>query len=158
MHIRSTTDTSDNDWLNLRAQFFPEDFPGEHQQFLQSLRVSGSFTAFIANDEDGIPTGFAEVAIRHDYVNGCQHRPALFLEGIFVRPEHRGKGIAHALCKAAAEFGAGKGCKEFASDVEIGDANSLAAHAALGFAETERVVYFRMPLQPATDDPALKGS
>lgn len=157
MHIRSTTDTSDNDWLILRAEFFPEDFSGEHQQFLHGLSSSGSFTAFIATDETDIPMGFAEVAIRNDYVNGCKHRPALFLEGIFVRPEHRAKGIAHALCAAAAEFGAKQGCKEFASDVEIDDANSLAAHAALGFAETERVVYFRRIITAANTQ-TLKGS
>jgi aminoglycoside 6'-N-acetyltransferase I len=143
MSIRSTSDPDDKDWLVLRAEFFPEDFPGEHRQFLQSLAPAGRFTAFVANDEAGVPMGFAEVAIRHDYVNGCQHRPALFLEGIFVRPQNRGKGIAHALCQAAAAFGASQGCTEFASDVEIDDSDSLAAHAALGFAETERVVYFR---------------
>ncbi len=152
MNIRSTTDTADKDWLSLRAEFFPEDFAGEHRQFLQSLDPDSRFTAFIANDEAGKAMGFAEVAIRHDYVNGCQHRPALFLEGIFVRPEHRGKGIAHALCQAAASFGVQRGCKEFASDVEIDDANSLAAHAALGFTETERVVYFRKLLPAAADE------
>ncbi len=143
MKIRRTTNPGDVEWLILRAEFFPEDFPGEHRQFLQSLGPQGRFTAFVASDETGVPMGFAEVAIRRDYVNGCQHRPALFLEGIFVRPAYRGQGVAHALCAAAMQFGASRGCKEFASDVEIDDAQSLAAHAALGFAETERVVYFR---------------
>jgi len=148
MHIRSTTESNDPDWLLLRAEFFPEDFPGEHQQFLQGLWAAGRFTAFVAQSENGEPMGFAEVAIRQDYVNGCEHRPALFLEGIYVRPEFRGQGIARSLVTAAAEFGASHGCQEFASDVLIDDHDSLAAHVRLGFAETERVVYFRMPLQP----------
>lgn len=143
MKIRCTNDPGDRDWLELRGEFFPEDFPGEHQQFLESLEWRGRFTAFVAHDNHGMAMGFAEVAIRQDFVNGCQHRPALFLEGIFVRPEFRGHGIAKALCAAAEEFGAGQGCREFASDVFIDDHDSLAAHAALGFAETERVVYFR---------------
>lgn len=151
MKIRCTDDSADRDWLQLRGEFFPEDFPGEHQQFLQKLNTdpgegqndNGRFTAFIAHAADDEAMGFAEVAIRHDYVNGCQYRPALFLEGIFVRPAFRGRGIARALCSAAGEFGARHGCREFASDVLIDDFDSLAAHAALGFTETERVVYFR---------------
>lgn len=143
MKIRCTDNATDPDWLQLRAEFFPEDFPGEHQQFLQSHSVDGRFTAFIAHGDDDEAMGFAEVAIRHDYVNGCQHRPALFLEGIYVRPGFRGRGVAHLLCSAAEEFGARHGCREFGSDVLIDDHDSLAAHAALGFTETERVVYFR---------------
>ena len=116
--------------------------------FLTSMSgQANSFTAFIAHDESGRATGFAEVAVRNEYVNGCKHRPALFLEGIFVRPEARGKGIARALCEAAAAFGAKKGCLEFASDVFIDDADSISAHERLGFVETERVVYFRKLLK-----------
>ncbi|HET6565038.1 MAG TPA: GNAT family N-acetyltransferase [Xanthomonadales bacterium] len=151
MKIRCTEDPTDRDWLQLRGEFFPEDYPGEHQQFLQNLGEQGRFTAFIAQDEDGSALGFAEVAIRYDYVNGCQHRPALFLEGIFVRPGNRGRGIARALCAAAEKFGAGRGLHEFASDVLIDDLNSLAAHAALGFEETERVVYFRKTITKDTE-------
>jgi len=148
MNIRCTQEATDPDWLLLRSEFFPEDFPGEHKQFLQGLSEAGRFTAFVATTESAGPMGFAEVSIRNDYVNGCQHRPALFLEGIYVRPEFRSQGVARALVSAAAQFGAQKGCQEFASDVLIDDDNSLAAHARLGFAETERVVYFRMPLSP----------
>ncbi len=151
MEIRRTQDPADRDWLELRSEFFPEDFPGEHRQFLSSLEWAGRFTAFVAHDEAGTATGFAEVAIRQDYVNGCHHRPALFLEGIFVRPEFRGRGIAHALCATAEAFGAENGCREFASDVLIDDHDSLAAHAKLGFAETERVVYFCKPITAAAN-------
>ena len=79
----------------------------------------------------------------------AEHRPALFLEGIFVRPEHRGRGIARALCEAAGRWGLEQGCREFASDVYIDDHDSLSAHRGLGFEETERVVYFRKPLAVA---------
>jgi len=151
MDIRCTQEARDPEWLLLRSEFFPEDFPGEHQQFLQGLSKAGRFTAFIATSANDEAAGFAEVSIRHDYVNGCQQRPALFLEGIYVRPEFRGQGVARALCAAAARFGAQNNCHEFASDVLIDDHNSLAAHARLGFAETERVVYFRMSLSPPTE-------
>jgi aminoglycoside 6'-N-acetyltransferase I len=53
------------------------------------------------------------------------------------------------LCAAAEQWGRDQGCREFASDVYTDDGDSLAAHAGLGFAETERVVYFRKLLFPA---------
>lgn len=148
MLIRKTRDTNDADWLVLRGEFIPETSALEQRDFLQAFaRDSVDFCAFIANDDSGAALGFAEVSIRTDYVNGCHHRPALYLEGIYVRPECRGRGVARSLCSAAEQWGLEKGCREFASDVYIDDHNSLAAHAGLGFEETERVVYFCKPLQ-----------
>jgi aminoglycoside 6'-N-acetyltransferase I len=86
------------------------------------------------------------VSVRTDFVNGCEHRPVLFLEGIYTRPAHRGRGVARALCEAAGQWGCEHGCREFASDVYLDDEQSLGAHRRLGFDETERVVYFRKPL------------
>ncbi|MDT8318915.1 MAG: GNAT family N-acetyltransferase [Xanthomonadales bacterium] len=153
MDIRKTRNPADPGWLELRSEFMPEATSGEHRRFLAGLACeSVGFCAFIASAEkpengggDSL-MGFVEVAVRRDFVNGCKHRPALFLEGIFVRPEHRGKGVARALCDMAGAWGAEHGCREFASDVYIDDRDSLAAHRGLGFEETERVVYFRKSL------------
>jgi len=145
--IRETQDTDDRDWVSLRGEFIPDLDPQQQREFLRGFaRDSAAFRAFVATDERGLPAGFAEVSVRTDYVNGCRHRPALYLEGIFVRPEYRGRGIARALCEAAEQWGRGQGCREFASDVYLDDDNSLAAHARLGFVETERVAYFRKAL------------
>jgi aminoglycoside 6'-N-acetyltransferase I len=144
LNIVSTSDPNDAAWLALRAEFIPELEPDEQRSFLQAFaRDSAAFCAFVARDDQDGLLGFAEVAVRTDFVNGCEHRPALFLEGIYVRPEHRGRGVARALCEAAGRWGSEQGCLEFASDVYIDDYDSLAAHRGLGFEETERVVYFR---------------
>ena len=148
--IRLTQDTGDADWLQLRAEFIPELDLAEQAAFLSAFaQASAGFCGFVANDGAGRAQGFAEVSIRTDYVNGCRHRPALYLEGIYVRPECRGQGMARELCAAAEEWGLRQGCREFASDVYIDDENSLAAHASLGFVETERVVYFAKPISGA---------
>lgn len=147
MDIVDTSDPNDPDWLALRSEFIPEVKIEEQRAFLQSFaRDSAAFRAFVARDPQAGLLGFAEASVRADFVNGCRHRPALFLEGIFVRPAHRGRGVARALCDAAGHWGVEQGCREFASDVYIDDLDSLAAHRGLGFAETERVVYFRKPL------------
>lgn len=144
MDVRATLDTNDRDWLTLRAEFIPELSLAGQRSFLQAFaQESAGFCAFIASDAQQQASGFAEVSVRTDYVNGCRHRPALYLEGIFVRPQFRGRGIARALCAAAERWGRDQGCHEFASDVYIDDDNSLAAHAGLGFEEMERVVCLR---------------
>lgn len=144
MDITSTTDPDDAAWLTLRSEFIPEEPLEDQRAFLRRfLRDSFAFRAFVARGSDNALLGFAEVSVRADFVNGCKHRPALFLEGIFTRPEHRGRGVARALCEAAGRWGLEQGCREFASDVYTDDERSLAAHRGLGFEETERVVYFR---------------
>ena len=87
--------------------------------------------------------GFAEAALRHDYVNGCQSSPVAFLEGIYVRPAFRGRGVGRQLVKAIEAWALASGCTEFASDAAIDNTTSHAMHEALGFSETQRVVYFR---------------
>lgn len=84
-----------------------------------------------------------EAAIRCDYVNGCDTSPVLFLEGIYVVPGMRHQGIARALCTSIEQWGASRGCAEFASDTSIDNVDAQALHRALGFDETERVVFFR---------------
>lgn len=147
MDITSTVNPDDADWLTLRSEFIPEEPLAAQRAFLRRfLKDSFAFQAFVARDPREGPLGFAEVSVRTDFVNGCHHRPVLFLEGLYTRPEHRGRGVARALCEAAGQWGREQGCREFASDVYIDDDQSLAAHRRLGFEETERVVYFRKPL------------
>jgi len=150
MHVRSTQDTEDADWLQLRGEFIPELDAAGQVAFLRAFaNASAGFCGFVVHDCKGLAQGFAEVSVRTDYVNGCRHRPALYLEGIFVRAETRGQGMARALCEAAEDWGRDQGCREFASDVYIDDEDSLAAHKGLGFVETERVVYFAKPIRGA---------
>jgi aminoglycoside 6'-N-acetyltransferase I len=79
-------------------------------------------------------------------VNGCNSSPVAFLEGLYFEPCWRNRGVARLLCKTVAEWAASLGCSEFASDVELGNEVSQQVHIALGFSETERVVYYRKEL------------
>jgi aminoglycoside 6'-N-acetyltransferase I len=99
------------------------------------------FAAFVAHD--GNPVGFAEAAIRSDYVNGTMWSPVAFLEGLYVLPAARRKGVAGELVAAVAGWARELGYRELASDARLENEASHAMHRALGFEETERVVYFR---------------
>lgn len=69
-----------------------------------------------------------------------------YLEGWYVEPDVRRRGIGRALVRAAEDWGRTQGCTEFASDTEIENAASAAAHTALGFEEVDRVRCFRKRL------------
>ena len=104
------------------------------------------FGQFIAYAPTYDPQGLVEVALRNDYVNGTKSSPVAFLEGVYVVPAERRRGIARLLMAAAEGWARARGCVEFASDASLADQSSHAMHRAVGFEETERVVYFRKVL------------
>lgn len=94
----------------------------------------------------GAVVGFIEAAVRNDYVNGTSTSPVAFLEGLYVTPECRRRGIARAMVDAVVSWARDRGCRELASDALLDNPGSHAMHRALGFEETERVVCFRREL------------
>ena len=105
------------------------------------------FGQFIEYDSSGNASGFAEVALRHDYVNGTESSPVAFLEGVYVQPGARRSGVAKELVREAERWAKDRGCTELASDAELGNTLGHAMHSALGFIEMERVVFFRKLLR-----------
>jgi len=57
--------------------------------------------------------------------------------------------VARALLGVVTDWARAHGCIELASDALLENTASHAMHAALGFEETERVVFFCKPLSPA---------
>jgi aminoglycoside 6'-N-acetyltransferase I len=135
-------------WLTLRQMLWPEGTREEHLAEMASfLAERKRFAQFIDYDAAGAPLGFIEIALRTDYVNGTDSSPVAFLEGIYVVPEARKTGVARRLVAEAEHWAKFMGCKEFASDAPLDNTSSHAMHAALGFVETERVVYFKKNLK-----------
>ncbi|WP_298173261.1 aminoglycoside 6'-N-acetyltransferase [Novosphingobium sp.] len=133
-------------WATLRHLLWDESSQAEHREEAEEqLAEPERFLNLVALDGAAV-VGFAEASIRHEYVNGCEDSPVLFLEGICVAPEARRQGLARRLVAAVADWGRAQGCREFASDTWHDDTESHAFHLAAGFAETERVVYFRQEL------------
>ncbi len=111
----------------------------------------------MAYSETGVAIGFAEVCLRYDYVNGCKTSPVAFLEGIFVEEAHRRMGVARALVGQAVAWSQDNGVEELASDAGIENITSHTMHKALGFEETQRVVYFRRKLTKSPSSSRGRG-
>jgi aminoglycoside 6'-N-acetyltransferase I len=133
-------------WADCAHALWPEE---PREALLAEIRANagsglGEARAWAAV-RDGIVCGYAEISLR-PYANGCDGHPVAFLEAIWVAPEARRTGIGHALVRHLAGVVRAAGLSELGSDALIDNPASHAAHRAWGFAETERVVYFRLAL------------
>jgi aminoglycoside 6'-N-acetyltransferase I len=131
------------DWVRLRQALWPDETIEEHRRYAASMvdRPTDAIV-YLAQEEDGNIVAFAEATLRRDYVNGCSTSPVGFLEGLYVVPPYRGRGLARLLNKALEDWAASLGCTEFASDVLLRNESGQRAHEALGYIETERVVFY----------------
>ena len=148
MDLIAPRDVGDADWLAMRLALWPEASSAEHLLGMGDALARGHYVR-LARDARGVAVGFVEASKRVDYVNGTGTSPVTFLEGIYVAPDSPRQGVARMLVQAVMEWGRSQGCRELASDSLVANAEAHAAHRALGFEETERVVYFRMPLPTA---------
>lgn len=130
-------------WAQMRAALWPDASVADHRDDITAMLANEGLIAFVALDGQGDAIAFAEAALRHDYVNGCDTSPILFVEGLYVAVDARRGGLARALIDAVAAWGQSQGCTEMASDADIANLSSHCFHQAAGFTETERVVYFR---------------
>lgn len=90
--------------------------------------------------------GFAQCQLRHDYVEGTDSSPVGYFEGIYVTEGFRKKGVATALLSACESWAKAKGCREFASDCELDNVQSLQFHLNVGFEEANRIICFTKKL------------
>ena len=114
---------------------------GEMKDYLTAKRKA----AFLFLERE-CPAGFALCSLRSDYVEGARYSPTGYLEGIYVKPAFRGQKIAERLVSACEDWAKQHGCREFASDCELENAQSLAFHLHAGFSEANRVICFIKPL------------
>lgn len=119
----------------------PEDLT---EEFLQ-LVTNDNAVCFIKYVDEK-PIAFAQCQLRHDYVEGTKSSPVGYLEGIFVSEGYRKKGYAAELLSECEKWAREKGCTEFASDCELGNADSVMFHMSLGFEEANRIICFRKDL------------
>jgi aminoglycoside 6'-N-acetyltransferase I len=133
--------SDDRDWLAMRLRLWPEATASEHARDMVDALARGHFVR-VAVDSNGAAAGFVEASKRVDYVNGTSSSRVAFLEGLYVEPPARRTGVARALVEAVVAWASAQGCRELASDSPIANIPAHAVHRALGFAETERVVYF----------------
>ena len=132
-------------WGALRFELWPDEdaaaLRAEVEQHFQKQIYDAVFVA----EENGVLVGFVEADLR-SVAEGCRRSPAPFIEGWYVAPQARRKGVGRALIRAVEDWGRARGFTELASDTQLWNTASQTAHAKLGFEEVERLVAFRKDL------------
>jgi aminoglycoside 6'-N-acetyltransferase I len=140
-------DGADAGWLALRGELWPEESKSGHLSAMVDALARGHHVR-LAVTAAGDAVAFVEAAVRRDYVNGTATSPVAFLEGIYVAPAWRRRGIARALVNEVIAWAQAQELSELASDALCENDAAHAVHRSLGFKETERVVYFLRSLRP----------
>jgi aminoglycoside 6'-N-acetyltransferase I len=140
------------EWASLRASLWPDadasELAAETRAFFAGNGPPSLDAGFVAEARDAqhdSMIGFIEVSIR-PFSDGCDSMPVPHVEGWYVEPAARGRGVGRCLIENAEAWSRARGFGELASDTEIENHASLLAHEACGFEQTERLVKFRKRL------------
>lgn len=145
MPTRLLRDADVSKWVELRGALWPDLSRGEHEtEALALLRGDPPTVVFVAELDDQV-VGFLELGLR-PFAEGCSSSPVPYVEGWYVAPGWRQRGVGGELMLAAEAWSRERGYVELGSDTEVANRVSRDAHAALGFEEVAEVVAFRKPL------------
>ena len=143
--VRPLRETDLNDWFRLRKMLWDATSDDDHKSEMMDILDHPDSQLVLFADAGGKLVGFLEASIR-PFVEDCDTDHVGYLEGWFVEPELRQNGVGRQLVKQAELWAKEKGCSEMASDAELGNEMSLAAHLNLGYKETSRLVHLRKEL------------
>lgn len=140
-NIINTNKDNFNELITMALDLWPDNtYEGLEAEVLDLM--NGDKDIFFISVTNDIISGFIHMSIRTDYVEGSDSTPVGFVEGIYVKPEFRNKGIARLLVNFGEEWVKSKGCTQVGSDIEYDNNISYEFHRAIGFEEANRIICF----------------
>ena len=147
MGVRLFRSVDLSEWRRMRNALWPDQTADDMAAWLGrpdaavlvADRVSGG------SGVGGELCGFAEVGAR-SIAEGCTTSPVAYLEGWYVDPDVRRRGVGAALLQAVEDWARRAGYRELASDTELTNQVSQQVHERQGFTEVERAVHYRKAL------------
>lgn len=136
------------DWLRLRSALWPARSPETHRREMADVLADEEFNAvFVSFEPSARVVGFVEISLRL-MAEGLRTSPVGYVEGWYVIPEARRKGVGRALLDRAEAWAATQGCREMASAADIENEIGRSAHQRLGYEEVARLAHYRKALPP----------
>lgn len=144
--IRHLKPDEKEQWLKMRMILWPEPDENQHRkEMAMMLADPGRFAVIVCEQEQGHLVGFAEVSLR-EWAEGCLSAPVGYLEGWFIEENNRRSGLGRKLLAESEDWARSRGCKEMASDTDLGNLESEKAHLKLGFQVAARFTAFKKRL------------
>ena len=108
--VRPLREKDLNEWLRLRKCLWDATSETDHKrEMVEIIDHPDSQFVLVAEHEAGKLIGFLEVSIR-PFVEDCETDHVGYLEGWYVQPEVRGRGIGRELVRIAEQWAREKGC------------------------------------------------
>lgn len=148
MPVRRLQRRDHSQWLDLRTRLWPQ-YPLDYQlsEMTDILCQSRRKAVFVFDCGQGRLGGFLEVTLREPL--GDSALPLVgYIEGWYVAPKLRRRGVGRALMIAAQRWTARQGITDLSSCTEIGNLRSIRVHRKLGFEESFRLAHFIMEIPP----------
>jgi aminoglycoside 6'-N-acetyltransferase I len=154
VRIRQVGQSDIPHWLQMRRALWPDcPLRDQRREMEESVADTNAQPAWVAEAADGELAGFLEASVRN-YAEGAGRTDLGYLEGWYVKPKFRKRGIGRALVKAAEEWAARRGFRYMASDTDLKNLTSIKAHLAMGYREVDRNVHYLKKLYRAKADKA----
>lgn len=128
--------------MKLVEALWPECSPEEERINYRNMIGSEETHCLLVRDGDQY-VAFLHAGIRHDYVEGSTGSPVAYIEGVYVRPEYRQRGIGKLLFSSAEAWARQKGLRQIASDTEADNSVSVQLHRSAGFQESHIVCFIK---------------
>ena len=133
---------TENIWAKLCVELWQHASVDSMLQEMSDGALAHNFLYIFENEY----IAFISLSLRGDYVEGTKSSPVGYVEGIYVKPEYQGKGVAKKLVDFAKKWSSENGCSELASDCLLENEDSRRFHNRIGFKEANTIVHFTMEL------------
>jgi len=127
----------------LRHALWPHHVISELEEETHRITANGAReSVFVAERPGGGLCGMIEMSVR-EHAKGCRTKNVGYIEGWFVDPDMRNKGVGRKLVCAGVKWARDRGCLEMGSDTTPEYPLSPLAHTRLGFEEVGTTIHFR---------------
>lgn len=144
MKLKPIKAPDSDQWRILRKALYQDLSEDFNQTEMKNILASRNWHCFLIQHE-AKNIGLVEVSLRN-IVDGCLSSPVPYLEGIYLEPAARDKGLGKIVMEHLMNWCTAKGHSELAADCEIANPAAQRFFQSLGFSETYRTVGFRIDL------------
>lgn len=115
--IRNVEPADSAAWLMMRRDLWPGDDDSHAEEIAAFFAgtLEEPQAVMLAENESRTPVGLLELYVRTD-LEGLAGKRVGYVEGLFVVPAFRGRGVARQLLQAARSWARENDCDAFASD------------------------------------------